>query len=123
MNPRIIFPTLMFILAGASFAFGGWQYVQARMVEAAAQKQVAFIATTIQDSSIAQAKKKELFASIMSGLPPSANVFRLDFSGSFASPGGDSCASDGQRAVCKALNSVQTDSATMTLICGACNPQ
>lgn len=113
----------MFVLAAASFAFGGWQYVQARMVEAAAQKQVAFIAATIQDSSIAQAKKKELFASIMSGLPPSANVFRLDFSGSFASPVGDSCASSGQRAICKALKSAQTDSATMTLICGACNPQ
>lgn len=113
----------MFILAAASFAFGGWQYVQARLVEAAAQKQMAFIATTIQDSTLASAKKKELFASIMQGLPPSASVFRLDFSGSFASPGGDSCASEGQRTVCRALTSVETDAATMTRICGACNPQ
>lgn len=123
MNPRAIFPTLMFILAAASFTFGGWQYFQARSVEVAAQKQISFIVTTIRDSSIAQAKKKEMFASIMRNLPPAASVFRLDFSGSFASQVGDSCTSVGQRTVCKALKDAQTDSATMTLMCGACNPQ
>ncbi len=124
MNPRLIFPTLMFVLAGASFAFGGWQYFQARAVAAAAQQRMAFIATTIQRSGLAATAKKELFASIMNGLPAAPGVFSLDFSGSFASQqSGDSCTSVGQRAICQALKSAATDPATMTAICGTCNPQ
>ena len=123
MEKRAIFPFIMFVLAGVSFAFGGWQYLQARAVEAATQQQTAFMITTIQRSSLAQTKKKELVATIMQGLPPPANVFRLDFSGSFASQGLDTCTSEGQRTICRALKSVNTDAATMTMVCGSCNPR
>jgi hypothetical protein len=123
MNPRAIFPLIMFVLAGASFVFGGWQYFQARAVATASQQRMAFIVTTIQKNpGIAAAKKKELYASIMQGLPSSPSIFSLDFSGSFASQGGDVCTSDGQRAICTALKA-NSDVATFAAVCGACNPQ
>jgi hypothetical protein len=124
MEKRAIFPAVMFLLSGASFLFGGWQYVQSRSVQAASQKRMAFIVTTIEKSDVTRAKKQELYASIMQGLPPAPGVFSLDFSGSFASVNtGDSCTSEGQRSVCRALKDENTDASTMTAVCGACNPK
>ena len=117
MNPRAIFPLTMFVLAAISFVFGG------RAVASASQQRMAFIVTTIQkNTGIAAAKKKELYASIMQGLPSSPGIFSLDFSGSFASQGGDSCTSDGQRAICTALKA-NSDAGTFASVCGTCNPQ
>lgn len=113
----------MFVLAGASFAFGGWQYLQARNVQSASQQRMAFMMTAIQKSGIATAQKKELYASIMRGLPPAPGIFSLDLSNSFASTTvGDSCTSDGQRAICASLK-LYGDAATRTAVCGACDPK
>jgi hypothetical protein len=124
MEKRAIFPAIMFTFAAASFLFGGWQYMQARSVAAAAQKRMAFIVTTIEQSPVSRVQKKELYASIMGGLPAAPGIFSLDVSGSFASPaGGDSCSGEGQRAVCRALKAEQSDAAIYSAVCGACNPQ
>lgn len=124
MEKRAIFPLIMFLLAGASFAFGGWQYFYSRTVQSAAQKRMAFIVTTIEKSGESRVMKQELYASIMQGLPPVPAVLGLDFSGSFASVDtGDACTSDGQRAVCLALKEEKTESAVFTAVCGACNPK
>ena len=123
MEIRLIFPTLMFALAGVSFLFGGWQFFQARATQTASQRRMAFIVTSIEKSSLASAKKQELYAVIMKGLPAAPRILGLDFSGSFASTGaGDSCTSDGQRAICSALKSQNTDTNVMNAVCGACNP-
>lgn len=124
MEKRAIFPILMFSLAAASFIFGGWQYFQARTVQASAQKRMAYIITTIEDSPVSRTQKQELYATIMEGLPAAPGVFSLDVSGSFASPAdGDLCTSDGQRAVCRALKSERSSAEVYGAVCGVCNPQ
>ncbi len=124
VEKRAIFPAVMFFLAGASFLFGGWQYLQSRSVQAASQKRMAFMITTIEKSDVTRVKKQELYAAIMQGLPPAPAVLGLDFSGSFANVStGDSCTSDGQWAVCRALKESQADAVTMANVCGSCNPQ
>lgn len=124
MERRLIFPTLMFVLAGASFAFGIWQYIYASRVQASSAQRMAFIVKTIQSSNIAQANKKSLYASIFEGLPSAPSLFGIDFSGSFASQNvSDSCLNDGQRAICRALVKDDTDARTMTAVCGNCQPQ
>lgn len=124
VEKRAIFPAVMFTLAGVSFIFGGWQYLQSRSVQAASQKRMAFMITTIEKSDVTKQKKQELYATIMQGLPPAPAVLGLDFSGSFASVGtGDSCDSDGQRTVCRALKADNADAVTMMNVCGSCNPQ
>ena len=123
MEKRIIFPALMFALAAASFLFGGWQYLSARSTQAGAQARMAYMITSIEKSSITNAKKQEIYASIMQGLPPVPGVFGIDFSGSFASTdAGDSCTSDGRRAVCRALEAERIDTTIVTAVCGACSP-
>jgi hypothetical protein len=123
MEKRLIFPTVMFVLAGASFLFGGWQYLQAQSAQAASQKRMAFIVTSIEKSSLATARKQELYAVIMKGLPAAPGVLGLDFSGSFASnSAGDSCTSDGQRTICSALMSEHADAAVIINVCGTCHP-
>lgn len=124
MERRAIFPIIMFTLSAASFLFGGWQYLQARSVAAAAQKRMAFMMTTIEQSPVNRNQKQELYASIMNGLPAAPGIFSLDVSGSFASPvGGDACTSDGQRSVCRALIAEHASTAVSTAVCGACHPQ
>ncbi len=124
MEKRAIFPAIMFILAGASFLFGGWQYLQSRAVQAASQKRMAFMITTIEKSDVTRVKKQELYAAIMQGLPLTPAMFGIDISGSFASVDtGDSCTSDGQRTICRALKTGQADATTMINVCGSCNPQ
>ena len=69
MERRLIFPTIMFVLAGTSFAFGIWQYVYASRVQASSAQRMAFIMETIQSNdNIAQANKKSLYASIFQRL-------------------------------------------------------
>ncbi len=123
MNPRAIFPIIMFTFAGISFAFGGWQYLQARAVQSAAQERMAYMITTIEKSTIARTAKQSLYASIMSNLPPAPSVFGLDLSGSFASQGDDACTNNGQRSVCSALKSSSADAATLRNVCGSCDPK
>lgn len=124
MNKRAIFPTIMFTLAAASFIFGGWQYFQAKSVQTASQKRMAYIITTIEESPVSRLQKDQLYATIMGGLPAAPGIFSLDVSGSFASPaGGDSCTSDGQRSVCRALKAERVETATYSAVCGTCNPQ
>jgi hypothetical protein len=85
---------------------------------------MAFILTSIEQSSVPRAKKQELYATIAKDLPPAPGLFGIDFSGSFASQNGqDSCTNDGQRAICRALQYADADVATMTAICGRCNPR
>lgn len=125
MEKRIIFPAIMFVTAGASFAFGTWQYLYAQRVQTASAARTAYIIRTIDRSDLATAKKKQdLYVSIFRGLPPSATLFGIDVSGSFASQGtGDNCTSDGQRAVCRALKADAADGVTTANVCGACNPK
>ena len=124
MDKRQIFPTVMFVLAGASFLFGMLQYFQASAILVASQKRMAFIMTTIEKSSVAQYDKKQLYASIADNLPVSPGLFSIDFSGSFASPvGEDSCRNDGQRAICRALIEQHTDASVMAGVCGLCSPR
>jgi hypothetical protein len=124
MDKREIFPTIMFVLAGAAFLFGGLQYFQASALQSAAQKRMAFIMTSIEKSPIGVSQKKQLYASIAEGLPSSPGLFSIDFSGSFASPvGEDACVNEGQRAICRALILEQSDASVITAVCGACSPR
>ena len=123
MEKRAIFPVIMFVMAGASFLFGTWQFLQARAIAEASQKRLAFVVTTIEQSPVGRSQKNELYASIMNGLPSAPGLFSLDISGSFASPaGGDGCTSEGQRTVCRALTGNATDT-VRTAVCGVCNPK
>jgi hypothetical protein len=124
MNLRVVFPAIMFATAGGSFAFGIWQYVYARNVQASAAERMAYIMTTIERSDVSRADKKELYATIEGGLPAAPTLFGIDVSGSFASQDtNDHCTSDGQRAVCRALYDTGTDTATTVAICGLCQPK
>jgi hypothetical protein len=124
MNPRAIFPTIMFVLALASFAFGGWQYFQARSVQTAAMERMAFMITTIEQSNIPYIAKQNLYANITQDLPKAPTVFGLDLSSSFASKDtDDACTSDGQRTICRALKMTNTDLAVRARVCGACIPR
>jgi hypothetical protein len=123
MERRLIFPTMMFVISGASFAFGIWQYIYARQVQISSANRMASIISTIQDSSVATAKKQEIYARVFQRLPPAPSGFGLDFSGSFASQQvSDSCVNEGQRSVCSALTSSNTDVATVKAVCGDCKP-
>jgi hypothetical protein len=123
-NTRIIFPTAMFVIAGISFAYGTWQFFFARQVQIASDARLAYIVTTIERSDASRQEKQELYATIMSGLPPAPLLLGIDVSGSFATQQpDDQCISDGQRAVCRALLREGTDQATYTPVCGLCNPQ
>lgn len=121
---RLIFPVVMFAMAGVSFTFGIWQYVYAQRVQTSSAQRTAFMVTTIQESSIASSQKQDMYATIFRELPPAPSLFSLDFSGSFASQSvDDQCLTDGQRAVCRALIKEHTDRATMSAICGVCDPK
>lgn len=123
IRKRFIFPLIMFSLAGVSFAYGIWQHVAARQVQAAADQRLAFMATTLEQSSIARSQKNAVFAALFEGLPSAPTLFGIDLSGSFASEeSGDACRTDGQRAVCRALKATNTDEATYQTICGLCSP-
>jgi hypothetical protein len=124
MEKRLLFPILMFTLAGLSFAFGGWQYMQSRSAQIASQRRMAFMVSSIEKSDISRASKRELYATITQGLPPAPAVFSFDFSGSFASVGvADACENEGQRTICRALMSESADVAIMNSVCGECKPQ
>lgn len=123
MDRRIIFPTVMFLTAGLSFAFGIWQYSFAKQVQASASQRLAFVVQTIEQSDAAMYQKQAMYAAIFNGLPAVPSMFGVDLSGSFASPaGGDNCSGDGQRTVCRALIADGTGTATLSAVCGACNP-
>ncbi len=114
----------MFALAAAAFLFAGLQYIQASDIQSAAQKRMAFIMTTIEKSSLARPDKKELYATITNGLPTAPGLFRIDFSGSYASPlGDDACQNPGQRSVCRALLDAHAEASVVSNICGACSPR
>lgn len=120
---RLIFPLFMFLLAGVSFAYGIWQYAAARQIQASADERLAFMATTIERSSLVRSQKDALFATIFEGFPAAPTLFGIDLSGSFASEGdGNACRTDGQRSLCRALKAADTDVAAYQAICGVCNP-
>lgn len=124
MNPRIIFPTFMFVLAGVSFAYGTWQWLYARQVQTASDARVAHIMEQVDQLAVAKKTKQDLYAAVFSGYPAAPSLFGIDFSGSFASQqAGDSCANDGQRSVCRALKAADAPVATFGQVCGACNPK
>jgi uncharacterized membrane protein YjjP (DUF1212 family) len=113
----------MFSTAGLSFAFGAWQYLYARTVQANSSSRVAAIVGTIQHSDLATAKKQALYAQIFENLPAAPKMLAFDFSGSFASQQlPDACTNDGQRSVCQALLSSGADTATVKAVCGNCKP-
>ena len=107
MNWRAVVPILSFVVAGLSFVFGSYQYLQARGFEAYARKQLAFVTSTIQDTQLTSSQKKNLMATIFEGLPLAPTKLALIFSGSRASqetgtlPAG--CENQGQWQVCQAL--------------------
>jgi hypothetical protein len=123
MDKRLIFPVIMFALAGASFAYGTWQYIFAHQTQVASTRRMAYITTTIEKSNTSRAQKESLYASIMHNLPSGPTFLGIDLSGSFASQGpADTCTSDGQRAICQALKDTGTDPKTFSAICGLCHP-
>lgn len=123
MEKRAIFPVLMFVLAGLSFAYGTWQFLHAQAVQASADARLAHVMTSIEESGATRSQKQQMYASIMGDLPSAPGIFGFDFSGSFASQQpDDQCTSDGQRAVCRALEGQGTDQETAGAICGVCNP-
>ena len=123
MEIRLIFPVAMFSMAGLSFAFGIWQYVYARQVQANSAERVAAIVGVIQESDLSTAKKQDIYARVFHRMPPAPNMIGLDFSGSFASQQmPDACLNDGQRSVCRALYSSDAATATITAVCGECRP-
>jgi hypothetical protein len=121
---RLIFPVIMFTMAGMSFTFGIWQYFYAQRVQASSAQRMAFMVKTIQQSAIASSQKQSMYATIFQKLPPAPALFRLDLSGSFASQGvDDQCPTDGQRAVCRALIASDTNQSILSAVCGLCNPR
>jgi len=124
MERRLIFPVIMFSMAGVSFAFGVWQYVYAQRVASNSAQRTAFIVQTIERSGVSANKKQEMYASIFRGLPKAPTLLGIDVSGSFASQGDqDQCDNEGQRSVCRALIEAGTTAAALTAICGQCNPK
>jgi hypothetical protein len=124
MEKRIIFPTVMFLAAGVSFAFGTWQYIYAQRVQASSAQRMAYVMTTIEDSDVSPTKKQELYASIAAGLPSAPSVFGIDVSGSFASQTeDDQCANEGIRSICRSLKAYSTNTSAISSICGICDPK
>lgn len=124
MEKRLIFPVIMFVTAGVSFAFGIWQYASARLAQQSADRRMAYIMTTIARSELVPASKQRLYASIAGGLPAAPTVLGLDFSGSFASQESDDhCANDGQQTICRVLRTQGIDPETVRAVCGVCNPR
>lgn len=121
---RIIFPAVMFVMAGLSFVYGTWQFFYAQRVQAASDARIAHIVTTIERSGTSRQQKEQMYATIMGGLPPAPTLLGIDVSGSFASQQPDDrCTSEGQRAVCRALLSEGTDAVTVQSVCGLCHPE
>ncbi len=124
MDRRLIFPVAMFVLAGASFAYGFWQQLAAQRTAAAADARMAFIMTTIDDSRFSRQEKQDLYAAVFNGLPAGPNLLGIDLSGSFAAPaGGDHCSNDGQRTICRALKAQSAPASTYASVCGLWSPQ
>lgn len=124
MNPRIIFPTFMFVLAGASFAYGTWQWLYSRQVQTASDARVAHIMEQVDRLAVSDTTKQDLYAAVFQGYPAAPKLFGIDFSGSFASQQAyDACENDGQRSVCRSLKSASADSGTYAEVCGACSPK
>jgi hypothetical protein len=118
---RVIFPVAMFALAGVCFGYGTWQYVYAQRVQAAADARVAHIMEQVDGLAVAKKSKLDLYTAIFKEYPKGPASVGLDLSGIFAAPSdGDGCASDGQRAVCRAL--VASDESVRVSVCGACKP-
>ena len=124
MDRRLIFPTTMFVIAGASFAYGIWQHVVTQRVQASADARLAFVMSAVEGSRVSRQEKQDLYSVVFNGLPSAPSVWGIDLSGSFAAPAGsDRCISDGQRAVCSALRTTAADASTLTRICGVCEPK
>lgn len=123
MERRIIFPTLMFILAGLSFVYGTWQYLYARRVQASSDARLVHTITAIEDSNILLKQKERIYADIFLNLPPAPTFFGIEFSGSLAGQHqDDQCVNDGQRAVCRALRTQGAQPTVYTEVCGLCAP-
>lgn len=123
INRRLIFPLIMFALAGLSFVYGTVQYAYARRVQVAADARMASMVSTIEGSGIARSQKQSLYAAIFRSLPAAPTFFSIDFSGSFASQDmDDQCINDGQRAICRAL-ATNAEAGVRTAVCGRCNPK
>ena len=124
MDRRLIFPVTMFVIAAISFTYGIYQYVVARRVQTSSDARLAFVMASIEGSRSSRQEKQDLYDTIFLGLPKAPSVLGIDLSGSFAAPpGGDKCVNDGQRAICSALKKTSTDAATISRICGVCEPK
>lgn len=115
----------MFLLAGISFAYGTWQWLYARQVQVASDARVAHILEQVDKFTTAKSvNSNPLYTAIFDGYPSAPSLFGIDFSGSFASKqSDDACVNQGQRSVCRALKSAETDPAMITDVCGLCNPR
>lgn len=123
IQPRLIFPLTMFILAGVSFAYGTWQWLSARAIQASADARIAHVLTSVQDNgSWSDRQKQAFYIALFKDYPPGPAVLGIELSGLFAAEPEDQCVNDGQRSVCRALRSATADAQTMMAVCGACNP-
>ena len=123
MQKRLIFPLTMFVLAGLSFAYGTWQWLSARAVQASADARVAYIMGTVQTHPWSEYQKQAFYVALFQDYPGSPKVLGIDVSGSFASErANDRCVNAGQRAVCRSLRTASASAETIAAVCGACNP-
>ena len=120
---RLIFPLAMFILAGASFAYGTWQWMTARAVQASADQRIAHVLDSVEgNTSWSDRQKQAFYIALFKDYPAGPTIFGIDLSGSFAAEPADQCVNDGQRTVSRSLYEAGADSKTLMSVCGACNP-
>lgn len=120
---RAIAPVLLFIVAGASFTYGIWQYLATQRLQAAADQRVAHIVNAVESSGISRGQKDVVYRSVFQNWPAMPNGFGIEVSGLFASQQtDDACTSEGQRSVCRALINGGTSAAVKASVCGACDP-
>jgi hypothetical protein len=124
MQARLIFPLLMFALAGVSFAYGTWQFLTARAVQASANERIAHVLQTVQDqTTLSERQKQTIYVSLFEDYPPGPTFLGIDVSGIFAAEDPeDQCSNNGQRAVCRTLYAANADVRTIQAVCGACSP-
>ena len=113
----------MFVLAGLSFAYGTWQWISARAIQASADARVAYVLESVQgNGSWTDRQKQAFYIALFKDYPAGPTILGIDLSGSFAAEPEDQCVNNGQRMVCRSLVASATNEETLMAVCGSCNP-
>src|SRR4030042_1527112 len=120
---RLIFPLAMFILAGASFAYGTWQWMTARAVQASADQRIAHVLDSVEgNTSWSDRQKQAFYIALFKDYPAGPPLFGMDLSGSFAAEPADQCVKDGQRTGWRSVAEAGAGSKPLMSVGGAGNP-